>query len=55
MNLILILVVGVGLSLVDDSPKDIPTLIEEHLICKPLDSNLCDGWAKDYGIIGESV
>ena len=45
MNLLIILAVGVGI-LIDDSPKDLPTIIEEQLICKPLDvdSNMCDGW-----------
>ena len=46
MNLLIILVIGVGLIMVDDSPKDLPTIIEEQLICKPLDvdSSMCDGW-----------
>ena len=55
MNFLIIVLVGVGLVMVDDNPKDLPTIIEEQLICKPFDSNLCAGWAKDYGIIGESV
>jgi|TARA_R110002072_G_scaffold1925_1_gene15905 hypothetical protein len=46
MNLLIILAVGVGIVFLDDSPKDLPTIIEEQLICKPLDvdSNMCDGW-----------
>ena len=44
MNLLIILLIGVGLVLVDDSPKDLPTIIEEQLICKPFDSTLCIGW-----------
>ena len=55
MNFLIIVLVGVGLVMVDDNPKDLPTIIEEQLICKPFDSNLCSGWAKDYGIIEESV
>jgi len=47
MNLLIIILVGVGLVLVDDSPKDLPTIIEEQLICKPFDSNMCDGWRKE--------
>ena len=44
MNLLIILLIGVGLVLVDDSPKDLSTIIEEQLICKPFDSNMCAGW-----------
>ena len=46
MNLLIILALGVGLIMVDDSKKDLPTIIEEQLICKPLDidSSMCDGW-----------
>ena len=55
MNLLIILVIGVSIIWIDDSPKNLSTIIEEQLICKPFDSNLCAGWAKDYGIIGESV
>ena len=44
MNLLIIILVGVGIVLVDDSPKDLPTIIEEQLICKPFDSTLCIGW-----------
>lgn len=46
MNLLIILVIGVGLIMVDDSEKDLSTIIEEQLICKPLDidSSMCDGW-----------
>jgi hypothetical protein len=46
MNLLIILGIGVGIILLDDSPKDLPTIIEEQLICKPLDiySKMCDGW-----------
>ena len=46
MNLLIILVIGVSLIMVDDSEKDLPTIIEEQLICKPLDidSSMCDGW-----------
>tara|TARA_R110002072_G_scaffold242779_1_gene401816 strand:+ start:341 stop:490 length:150 start_codon:yes stop_codon:yes gene_type:complete len=46
MNLLIILVIGVGLIMVDDSEKDLPRIIEEQLICKPLDvdSSMCDGW-----------
>jgi hypothetical protein len=46
MNLLIILVLGVGLIMIDESPKDLPTIVEEQLICKPLDidSSMCDGW-----------
>ena len=44
MNLLIILALGVGLIMVDDSEKDLSTIIEEQLICKPFDSNMCDGW-----------
>ena len=46
MNLLIILVLGAGLIMIDESPKDLPTIVEEQLICKPLDidSSMCDGW-----------
>ena len=46
MNLLMIIVVGVTIIFLDDSSKDLPTIIEEQLICKPLDvdSSMCDGW-----------
>ena len=46
MNFLIILAVGVGIIWIDESPQDLPTIIEEQLICKPLDvdSNMCDGW-----------
>ena len=46
MNLLIILVLGVGLIMIDESPKDLTTIVEEQLICKPLDvdSSMCDGW-----------
>jgi hypothetical protein len=46
MNLLIILVIGVSIIWIDDSPKNLSTIIEEQLICKPLDidSNMCDGW-----------
>jgi hypothetical protein len=46
MNLLIILVIGVSIIWIDDSPKDLPTIVEEQLICKPLDidSKMCDGW-----------
>jgi len=47
MNLILIVLVGVGIIFLDESEKDLPTIIEEQLICKPFDSTLCIGWKKN--------
>jgi len=47
MNLIMIVLVGVGIIFLDESSKDLPTIIEEQLICKPFDSTMCDGWAKE--------
>ena len=46
MNLLMIIVVGVTIIFLDDSSKDLPTIIEEQLICEPLDidSSMCDGW-----------
>jgi len=46
MNLLIILVIGVSIIWIDDSPKNLSTIIEEQLICKPLDidSSMCDGW-----------
>ena len=46
MDLLIILAIGIGIVLLDDSPKDLPTIVEEQLICKPLDidSKMCDGW-----------
>ena len=44
MNLLIIILVGVGIIFLDDSPKDLPTIIEEQLICQPFDSTLCIGW-----------
>tara|TARA_R110000868_G_scaffold190996_1_gene435126 strand:+ start:303 stop:452 length:150 start_codon:yes stop_codon:yes gene_type:complete len=46
MDLLIILVIGIGIVLLDDSPKNLPTIVEEQLICKPLDidSKMCDGW-----------
>ena len=47
MNLLIILLIGVGIVLLDDNSKDLPTIVEEQLICKPFDSNMCDGWRKE--------
>jgi len=46
MNLLMIIVVGVTIIFLDENSKDLPTIIEEQLICKPMDidSNMCDGW-----------
>ena len=62
MNFLIILAVGVGIVLVDDSPKDLPTIIEESLVCQPYNEGWCIGWKEEStnvtnfnGIIGESV
>ena len=47
MNFLIIVGIGVGIVLLDDSPKDLPTIIEEQLICKPFDSSMCIGWRTD--------
>ena len=47
MNLIIIVLVGTGIIFLDESSKDLPTIIEEQLICKPFDSTMCDGWRKE--------
>ncbi len=44
MNLLMIIVVGVTIIFLDESSKDLPTIIEEQLICKPFDSTMCIGW-----------
>jgi hypothetical protein len=62
MNLIIILVVGIGIVMIDDNPKDLPVIIEESLICQPANEGWCIGWKEEStnvtnfnGIIGESV
>ena len=47
MNFLIILAVGVGIVLVDDSPKDLPTIIEESLICQPANEGWCIGWKEE--------
>jgi len=47
MTFLMIIVIGVSIIFLDDSSKDLPTIIEEQLICKPFDSTMCDGWKKD--------
>jgi len=44
MNLLMIIVLGVTIIFLDESSKDLPTIIEEQLICKPFDSTMCIGW-----------
>jgi len=46
MNFLIIIVLGVSIILLDESPKDLSTILEQNLICKPLNSNLCEGWDK---------
>ena len=62
MNLLIILAVGVGIIFFEDSPKDIPTVIEDSLICRPANEGWCVGWKEETtnvtnfnGIIEESV
>jgi len=47
MTFLLIVVVGVSVVLLDDSPKDLPTIIEEELVCKHFVSAVCDEKEKD--------
>jgi hypothetical protein len=44
MNLLIILAVGVGIIWIDESPQDLPQILEQRLICEPFDSNMCAGW-----------
>lgn len=47
MNFLIIIAVGVGIVLVDDSQKDLSVIIEEELICKHFVSTVCDKREKD--------
>ena len=41
MNLLMIIVVGVTIIFLDESSKDLPTLIEERFVCKTFNLEAC--------------
>jgi len=47
MNLLIIVLVGVSIIWIDDSPKDLPTIVEDSLICEPANEGWCIGWKKE--------
>jgi hypothetical protein len=47
MNFLIIILVGVSIIWVDDSPKDLPVIIEDSLICRPANEGWCIGWKEE--------
>ena len=47
MNFLIIILVGVSIIFIDDSPKDLPVIIEDSLICKPANEGWCIGWKEE--------
>lgn len=47
MNLLIIILVGVGIIWIDDSPKDLPAIVEDGLICRPVNEGWCIGWKEE--------
>ena len=47
MNFLIIILVGVSIIFINDSPKDLPVIIEDSLICKPANEGWCIGWKEE--------
>ena len=47
MNFLIIILVGVSIIWVDGSPKDLPVIIEDSLICRPANEGWCIGWKEE--------
>ena len=47
MNFLIIVLVGISIIWIDDSPKDLPVIIEDSLICEPANEGWCIGWKKE--------
>ena len=44
MNLLIILAVGLSIIFFENRPKNITTVIEDSLICRPANEGWCMGW-----------